>query len=196
VPRRLLLAALLAALGCGSDSDHATQRARDLERALSASDTPRDTVAQRADSQFATCLYIYDSEEKLRECLVVRNGWKAEDAERQIVIWKAKVSRLVDSIETERRREQDSSRGARLRKAAALQAEVDDRARADSIRLAAFPIWASRSQHKYFSGRAGCLLAATLPEWDRVLFNSVDEAESAGYRATAQNILACRVGSP
>jgi hypothetical protein len=49
--------------------------------------TPQDlAAAQRADSQFATCLYVYDSEEKLRECLVLRNGWKAQDAERSIAV--------------------------------------------------------------------------------------------------------------
>ena len=52
--------------------------ARDLTLALGpAAPTLRDTAAERADSQFRTCLYVYDTEERLRECLVLRSGWPA-----------------------------------------------------------------------------------------------------------------------
>lgn len=137
----MLAIALL--LGCRSDQS-AKAEERNLSRFL---DDPRkDTAAARADSQFQTCLYVYDSEEKLRECLVLRQKWSTEDAARRIAMYHADVARALDSvrvikdsIEREEQRVRDS-----IRYAADLvrrQRWVEERA-VDSVRLiAAFRPW-------------------------------------------------------
>ncbi|MEP7370466.1 MAG: hypothetical protein ABI662_12475 [Dermatophilaceae bacterium] len=42
---------------------------------------------------------MYDNEEKQRECLVVRNGWTPDVAERRLAARRAELRRLADSLE-------------------------------------------------------------------------------------------------
>jgi hypothetical protein len=94
---------------CKRGADEQKAVARDLSRAMAPSSAePTDSAAQRADSQFQTCLFVYDTEEKLRECLVVRNRWPAQDAARAIAIYRAKLARTVDSLRLAEQRSRDS----------------------------------------------------------------------------------------
>jgi hypothetical protein len=132
--------------------------ARDLSRALDSRPEVVDTAAQRADSQFQTCLYVYDTEEKLRECLVLKNQWPAQDAARAIAVYKAEIKRtsdslrarlkyIADSIEGEREsmyavlaRRRDSIRVVAERRQAAQYAVRDSQLRAESLYAASFPV--------------------------------------------------------
>jgi hypothetical protein len=96
---------VLSLAACRTDRP-ADSRARDLSRLLEP--VPRDSAAQRADSQFQTCLYVYNSEEKIRECLVVKNGWTASDAARAIGVYKAQLARMTDSLLRAEGRRRDS----------------------------------------------------------------------------------------
>lgn len=109
--------------GCGSDDPAAAARARDLGTGLNPATPPVDTARQRADSQFITCLYVYDSEEKLRECLVLRFQWPTADAARRIAIYSAEMQRVTDSLLAVQR-QRDSARFAQAsREQAARDAE-------------------------------------------------------------------------
>lgn len=46
--------------------------------------------------QFFDCAYVYDREQQLRECLVVKNGWAREDAERGITAYQALAGQIAD----------------------------------------------------------------------------------------------------
>ena len=106
MPRRIhqLPIILAALLGCGTDDPAAAARACDLQGQLQPSSRPVDTAQQRADSQFNTCLFVYDSAEKLRECLVLRFQWPTAEAARRIAVYAAEVRRVADSIDAEQRR--------------------------------------------------------------------------------------------
>jgi hypothetical protein len=172
--RHVVLVALLPLSAC-HDNPIPAARVRDLTTALTP--PPVDTAKQRADSQFATCLYVYNSEEKLRECLVLRNGWKAQDAERQIVLWKRERAKYYAALV----RRDDS-----LRRAKALTADSVRRmerlqlqARAARER-ATYPIWGDTDTKLFYRNQPGCqtLLRA---QGAVKLFRSEDDVRSAGF---------------
>jgi hypothetical protein len=166
---------------CGSDSSEASQKARDLQLALQpAAPAAPDTASQRADSQFQECAYVYDSEEKLRECLVLRQGWSPLNAARRIATYKADLAKAVDSV----------NRVMAAQEVAAAQ-------RADSIRRAAGrradSIWRSRPHwvgstrnHRYYRFEESCWTGWHLPVSERVFFWSEQAAIDSGYRDIAE----------
>jgi hypothetical protein len=83
---------------------------------------------------------------------------------------------------------------ARGREAKA-QAERGRKAQEDSAYAHSFPVWASKTNKLYFANHRDCLYAATLPDWDRVLFATPAEAQRAGYLAHESDVR-CRVGMP
>lgn len=129
-PRSLAQAILILQFFSCRSSQSAEDKQRNVSRAP---DKPADTAAQRADSQFQTCLYVYNSEEKLRECLVLTQKWPVEDAARRIAQYQAEISRIADSlrairdsIEQTERRVQDS--------VSAVRAKYEDSVRRARIR--------------------------------------------------------------
>lgn len=94
--RRLLLITLLAA--CGRSSSKHDPAAKDLSRALTPLPQAADTAAQRRQSEFERCKFVYHDEQGLRECLVLKNGWEPRDAALEIAIYKGEIARTVDSL--------------------------------------------------------------------------------------------------
>lgn len=184
--RVLLLAAAL--LACRRTSSDEKAVARDLTRELSPTAAiETDTAAQRADSQFQTCLYVYDSEEKLRECLVLRQGWSTEDAARKIAIYQAQVIKTRDSLLSELRRER--------REQAAAAARVAERRRRDSVYKATLREWLdgprmppdpsalpwmldTRTKAYY---RTECDAAALIPVSARQFYGYQEDVRSRGW---------------
>jgi hypothetical protein len=197
---------MIPLLSCGTEDPAASTHARNLQTALNPTSQTLDTAKQRADSQFQTCTYVYDLEFKLRECLVFTHGWAPADAERAIVTYKADLKRLADSLErvqlaryeAERRREDSVRAVARRRRARELAEEQRiARQQAESLAafMAAFPVVGSKSDRTYFLNSPECIYAATLPEWNMVLFRSEAEAKEAGYSQASKDPR-CRVGMP
>jgi hypothetical protein len=176
MPPRQILAVLLLC-GCQSPDHSRPDVAPDLSAALQPAVQPRDTAAERADSQFQTCLYVYDSAEKLRECLVIHNHWMAENAERRIAVWRAGVQRKLDSIEVARRFLQDSIRLTRQLKT------LKESNRRSKIFLDAADkrYWGARSTHLFYANVPSCDVKRLIDPDDLMAFRSREEAEEAGY---------------
>lgn len=152
-----------------------------------------DTARQRADSQFNTCLYVYDSEERLRECLVLRFQWPTPEAARRIAIYTAEMRRIADSIAAEVHRE-DSLRRAELdREQAAREAQqrreaVAARAAAAAAEkaAAAAAYWGQRTTKLYHTNTPNCATVTRMSREDRVVFESAEAAERAGYERSLE----------
>jgi hypothetical protein len=182
--RLLLAAATLAACQRGPNEQQAV--ARNLERALAtASAEPADTAAQRKQDELEKCKYVYHDEQGLRECLVVQNKWAPQDAAREIAIYKAEISRTVDSLE----RVRDSL----------VQEEIrDEQRRRDSLyRLRdrldgpdartypdSGPWMADDRTRMYY--RTTCGAARRIPVRHRVYFTTEEDAKAAALLPSGQ----------
>jgi hypothetical protein len=167
-PLRILVLALIA---CGSGEPVGDAKARDLQTALHPTATPVDTARQRADSQFNTCLYVYDNAEKLRECLVLKFEWPAERAARRIATYTAELQRIADSL----RRTRDS-----------VLAEERAKLRREDAFAAKQPYWGSRYLRLYYTNTPNCATLTRMSRKDRITFSSVEAAERAGYTRTEE----------
>ncbi len=189
MPTRLPPAAILLLLACQGGEEVRSDHVRDLTAALEQHPSKPDTAVQRADSQFQTCLYVYDSAEKLRECLVIHNGWNAEKAERRIAIWRAEVQRVLDSAAREEakadavvRRRADSVARIRAAAQAVRDAVAARKRRQDSVFAATKPYWGSKHDRLFYANVPGCQGMYLIAPEDRRFFESREEAESAGYQ--------------
>jgi hypothetical protein len=186
---RCHLLSILAFLACQRPPSSQKVVARDLTRELSPTEEETDTAAQRADSQFQTCLYVYDSEEKLRECLVLKQGWTAENAARRIALYQAQVRKTADSLLAELRREQHEET-ARI-----AAARVAERRRRDSVYKATHREWLdgppvdigpgalpwmmdTRTKAYY---RSECEAASRIPLAARQYFGYQEDARAKGW---------------
>jgi hypothetical protein len=140
-------------------------------------------------AQFDKCAYVYDTESKIRECLVMRNGWSPGAAEVAILTYKAEIRRVNDSIRrvVDSLGEIDAKRVAIERKrqqaaASAAGAAAQAKRRRQSEYAAMQPYWGSIATKLYYANTPHCEgLAAFDPSKDLQFFKTREEAEQAGY---------------
>lgn len=195
-PAFLLLAVAIAA--CQRAPSEQKTIARDLTRQLSPSSTGPavDTAAQRADSQFQTCLYVYDTWEKLRECLVLKNRWSAQEAAHRIAVYKAQLAKTADSLRAIADSLEEVARLARLeQQRQAAVAAVAERRRQDSLYKAthkerlngpevapgpeALPWMLDTRTKAYY--RAECPAAALIPVEARQFYGYQEDVQAKGW---------------
>ena len=147
----------------------------------------------RADSQFQTCLYVNDNEEKRRECLVLKSGWAPQEAERRLAAMRASVRRTLDSIDREQMRELairqrivDSIAHVRATEQARRDSVRSRARRRDSVFAASKPYWGSIRYHLFYSNVRDCQQKYGIEPADRRLFDSSAEAEQAGFHRTVE----------
>jgi hypothetical protein len=176
VPGRLLFAILLIP-ACRDSHPPASTPARDLTSALQ-SPAAHDTAAQRADSQFQTCLYVYDSEEWQRECLVLKSGWAPADAERRLAARRAAIQQVADSVNAIAAAE----RQAVERRQASIRAAEARRDAQEAAAAAAAAYWGSPSDSTYYTNTPNCPMLYKLTPGRRRFFQTPEEAERAGLK--------------
>jgi hypothetical protein len=179
---------------CRAAPDESEQAARDLTSALQSSRQMVDSAAARKVAEFEKCIYVYSREEGVRECLVVQHNWTPAEAAREIATYRARITRVTDSlyaeerrlaaqIESERAKKLEAARRREQGRLAALVAGVERRSREYASRADSFPVWGSRPNKAYFASRETCYLARVVPSHDRLLFLSEEEAKAIGFIA-------------
>lgn len=129
--RALLVPALLLATACGErPDDPAVTLLHEMQDTL-----PADGLSPSQREAFERCAYVYDTEEGLRECLVLRERWAPEVAAKAIAYREARIRATVDSFIAATKAEQ-----ARRRTEAAAARKAEERRR-DSVYRATHREW-------------------------------------------------------
>lgn len=181
----------------GSCEDGTPRRSEQLLRTLAGDrQPPVDTAAQRRREQFEKCSYVYDMEDQLRECLVLKSDWAPPDAARAIAIYKAQLKKSADSIRELilRERAEAESIAAASRLAQRRERELTRR-RKDSVYLAthkerldgpatpfgreALPWMIDTRTKAYYSLR--CSAAELIPIHAREFYASEEEVKAKGW---------------
>jgi hypothetical protein len=91
----MCLFGLLAIACSGGERDGGPSQ--DLLHALADSGTA-DHLTPTQRGQLERCVYVYDADEKIRECLVLGQGWEPEVAAKAIAYHEAERGRITDSV--------------------------------------------------------------------------------------------------
>lgn len=146
--------------------------------------SPALTAGQQ--TQFQKCAYVYEIEAKLRECLVIVNGWEPASAQRAISYYEAQLQQVQDSMDSaarERARLADAAdRAAAQERRRLAAADAAQRWRA----FAKAPWIGSKSRENYYRVASSCLTALEIPPADRIYFQTEEAARAAGYLGVAE----------
>lgn len=184
---------LLAILSC-ERSNASSAREADSLLAKLADTAAVDTAAARREHEFDKCLYVYDTEERIRECLVMQHRWPPQDAARTIAVYKGRTRRTLDSLERVRDslyREESADvarRQAEARRArdSAYLATHQERLDGEPVGYAsdALPWVVDRRTGAYY--RTDCQAATRVPVEVRVFHGYQDEVKAAGHWPSRQ----------
>lgn len=177
---RCLTFALSAVVLAACRSDRAAETpARNLSRLLAT--PPSDSTTTPADSALAACTFVYSTEEKLRECLVIGHHSTPEAASRAIAVYAAQQRHAWDSAG-----DAAIARVAAARRARAAQAEAARRAAATWWKQFGGPWVGSTTNRHYYRVHPDCWTGRQLAKADRVYFPSEAAAQAAGYAGVAE----------